>query len=125
VSISVTSHGDFNIIETFLKKVSTGDFYSRLDSWGQAGVEALSRATPSESGKTAQGWKYRVIKSRVYPGVEWYNTHVNGNVNIAVLIQYGHGTGTGGYVQGIDYINPAMRPLFEKIADDIWKEVTA
>lgn len=125
MSIQVTSHGDFNIIETFLKKVSTGDFYSRLDSWGKAGVAALSKATPKESSKTAQSWGYRVIKSKLYPGVEWYNTNTNDGANIAVLIQYGHGTGTGGYVQGIDYINPAMRPLFEKIADEIWKEVTA
>lgn len=125
MSIEVTSHGDFNTIEAFLKKVSTGDLYSRLDKYGAEGVKALRRATPIESGETARGWGYRVIRSKNNPGIEWYNTHTNDGANIAVLIQYGHGTGTGGYVQGIDYINPAMRPLFERIADDIWKEVTS
>jgi hypothetical protein len=124
VSFGFTTHGDFKVIETFLKRVSTGDLYSQLDSYGQQGVEALRKATPKRSSETAESWGYRVIKSKTNPGIEWYNTHTNRGANIAILIQYGHGTGTGGYVQGIDYINPAMRPLFEKIADDIWKEVT-
>lgn len=115
--------GDFKNTEKFLKRASSGDFYSKLDAYGKTGVAALAKATPKESGETAQSWGYRVIRSRTNPGIEWYNTHVNDGAVIAILIQYGHGTGTGGYVQGRDYINPAMQPVFDKIADDIWKEV--
>lgn len=123
MSFNFTVHGDFKNTEKFLKRAMSGDFYSRLDSYGQRGVEALRKGTPKESGETANSWGYRVIRSKSNPGIEWYNTHVNKGAVIAVLIQYGHGTGTGGYVQGIDYINPAMRPIFEDIANEIWKEV--
>jgi hypothetical protein len=123
MSISYTASGDFSKTESFLKRISSGDIYSKLHQYGKMGVDALSKATPKESGDTAKSWGYRIIKSRVNPGIEWYNTNVNDGANIAILIQYGHGTGTGGYVQGRDYINPAMRPIFDKIAEEIWKEV--
>lgn len=90
------------------------------------GVAALEQATPKETGETAISWKYRIVRGKTFIRIEWYNTHldVNGTM-IAVLIQYGHGTGTGGYVVGRDYINPAMRPLFDKFVIDIWKKVSA
>ena len=100
-----------------------GDIFSGLDRYGQEGVDALANATPKESGETANSWRYRIIRKRGFVTIEWYNTHVNDGANIAVLIQYGHGTGTGGYVQGIDYINPSIRPVFDRIADEIWKKV--
>lgn len=125
MSINFMVSGDFKNLEKFLKKASSGDIFSRLDRYGKIGVDALRKSTPKESGETAKSWGYRVIKSKTNPGIEWYNTHVNDGVQIAVLIQYGHGTGTGGYVQGRDYINPAMQPVFDKIAQDVWKEVTS
>lgn len=123
MSFNFTVSGDFKNTEKFLRRAFAGDFYSKLDQYGRIGVNALRKATPKESGKTATAWGYRVIRSRTNPGVEWYNTHVNDGVQIAILIQYGHGTGTGGYVQGRDFINPAMQPVFDQIAQDIWKEV--
>jgi hypothetical protein len=123
MTIDFTVSGDFKQLEKFLKRAEQGDFYSRLESYGKAGVDALSRATPKESGETARSWGYRVIRSKNNPRIEWYNTHVNDGVIIAILIQYGHGTRTGGYVQGRDFINPAMQPVFDKLAEDVWKEV--
>lgn len=86
------------------------------------GVEALSRSTPVRSGLAAQSWAYRVIRGR-RPGIEWYNTDTVNGTPVVILIQYGHGTGTGGYVEGKDFINPAMRGVFDQIADDVWKKV--
>jgi hypothetical protein len=123
VAISFSSSGDFKQTETFLLKMSRGDLFSRLDRYGKIGVDALSKATPRDSGKTAGSWGYRIIKSRINPGIEWYNDNVEDGVNVAILIQYGHGTGTGGYVQGKDYINPAIKPIFDKLSQDIWEEV--
>ncbi len=87
------------------------------------GVDALARATPVATSLTRNSWEYRIIKDRKNPGIEWYNTNVVNGVSVAILIQYGHGTGTGGYVTGRDYINPAMLPVFDMIADEIWKKV--
>jgi hypothetical protein len=101
------------------------DHLRGLEGYGQSGVDALSSATPRRTGKTAESWKYRVIRDRSHPRIEWYNTNIRNGSVIAVLIQYGHGTGTGGYVQGRDYINPAIRPIFDKIADDMWRQVKA
>lgn len=108
--------------EDFIRKMLKGDLYSNLERYGQLGVAALARATPMDTGLTASAWGYRVIKGR-RPGVEWYNTNKAGGTSVAILIQYGHGTGTGGYVQGRDYINPIVQPLFDQIADDVWKKV--
>lgn len=122
-SIDFQVSGDFKNIERFLKKALGNDLYSKLDSYGRRGVEALRAATPTESGETAAGWGYRVIKSKTNPGIEWYNDHVVDGANIAILIQYGHGTRNGGYVKGRDYINPAIQPIFDEIVDAMWKEV--
>lgn len=122
--LGFTSSGDFKNTERFLKKAMDGDIFEGLERYGQQGVDALAKATPVDTGKTAASWGYRVIRSKTRPGIEWYNTNVkDGGVNVAILIQYGHGTGTGGYVQGRDYINPGLRPLFDQIADNVWKQV--
>ena len=94
-----------------------------LEKYGQMGVEALRSATPVDSGKTAECWGYEISVRKEGATIHWTNTNQNKGVYIAVILQYGHGTGTGGYVQGIDYINPAIRPVFDKIAEEAWMEV--
>ena len=96
-----------------------------LDKYGHAGVSALAGATPMESGKTANSWTYEIETKGGYSTITFLNTNVNNGVNIALILQYGHGTGTGGWVEGRDYINPAIRPVFDKLADDAWKEITS
>jgi hypothetical protein len=103
--------------------MAKGDLFSGLDHYGRMGVDALARATPVDTGLTASSWAYRIRREKGRVGIEWYNTHTVSGVQVAILIQYGHGTGTGGYVSGRDYINPAMQPLFDQIADDVWKKV--
>lgn len=122
--IGVKTSGSFDNTLKFLRRASKEDSIGNLDSYGDRGVRALQAATPKESGETARSWAYRVSRERGRVRIEWYNTHEEDGSNIAVLLQYGHGTGTGGWVEGRDYINPAMRPVFDKIASDIWKEVT-
>lgn len=116
---------DSGQLEKSLMKLSKRDMRSIIAKYGPIGVKALSGATPIETGDTASSWKYEVVKEGRSYSLEWHNTNVNNGVNIAVIIQLGHGTGTGGYVRGIDYINPAMKPVFDKIADDLWREVTS
>lgn len=118
-----TSSGSTRGTEGFIRKILKGDIYSDLDRFGQMGVDALRRATPIDSGITADAWSYRIIKRRSSTGIAWYNTNTNKGVNIAIILQYGHGTGTGGYVYGRDYINPAVQPLFDRIADNVWEKV--
>jgi hypothetical protein len=123
--LTFSQSGDFSNTERFLKNVANDSFFANLDSYGKAGVQALADNTPRDSGKTAQSWGYKVIRSRTNPGIEWYNTNVNDGTSVAILIQYGHATKSGGYISGRDYINPVIRPIFDKIAADIWKKVTA
>ena len=123
--ITFSQSGDFSNTEQFLKNVANDSFFANLESYGQAGVRALADNTPRDSGETAMSWGYKVIRSRTNPGIEWYNTNVNDGTNVAILIQYGHATKSGGYISGRDYINPVIRPIFDKIAEDIWKKVTA
>ncbi len=123
--ISIKSEGSFSKTMKFLSFMESGDAFNNLDSYGMRGVDALSNATPIESGETAHSWGYKTSGSKGKFKIEWFNSHTNDGKNIAILIQYGHGTGTGGYVQGRDYINPAMRPIFDKIVEDIWREVTS
>jgi hypothetical protein len=101
-------------------------YLTQLSKYGPIGVAALQRMTPRDSGDTAGSWYYEIINRAGYFSIQWLNSNVEepGRIPIAAIIQYGHGTRTGGYVQGIDYINPAMRPIFEQIAADMWKEVT-
>lgn len=121
----LTSTGDFKNLTRFLKKPIRPEIEAILNSMGRAGVDALSAATPIRSGLTAMSWNYEVDSSSGSLVVSWYNTHVNQGTNIAIILQYGHGTGTGGYVAGRDYINPALVPIFDKIVTDGWKAVQA
>lgn len=123
--IRFESSGSWNKTNAFLKAITDSKIYASLDAGGQAGVAALRGATPAETGLTAQSWDYTVTKGKRNYKIEWSNHHVVDGIPIAVLIQYGHGTGTGGYVQGRDFINPALRPIFDKIADEVWKAVTS
>ena len=116
--------GNFNRIEKFFNKVSGAGYLNQLSKYGQEGVEALRASTPIDTGRTADCWTFDIIGGSDRTTISWTNTNVNQNVNIAIILQYGHGTGTGGYVQGRDYINPAMRPVFDRIADEAWREVT-
>lgn len=98
---------------------------SILNRYGAEGVSALRAATPIDTGNTASQWGYEIEKKGDGWSIHWTNDHINQGVNIAVILQYGHGTGTGGYVSGYDYINPSLRPIFDQIANEAWKEVTA
>lgn len=121
--INLKASGSYKNLEKFLRKIEK-DIFSELESFGRMGVSALKRATPTDSGLTADSWKYEIIKSGASHQLVFRNTNTHNGENVAILIQYGHGTGTGGYVAGRDYINPAIQPLFDKMADDIWKKVT-
>lgn len=116
--------GNFNKTEKFLNKMKKNDLYKSLKPYAEQGVSALASATPIDSGRTASCWEYKISRSRNSVKIEWKNTNVNKGVPIAIILQYGHGTRNGGYVQGRDYINPAIRPIFDKITEEVWKEVT-
>lgn len=117
--------GDFKKTERLLKKSFGNDYRKILEKYAQQGVEALSLATPIESGETAASWDYEIIQNEGTLSIIWKNYNVNKGVNIAVILQYGHATRHGGYVQGRDYINPALRPIFDDLAEAAWKEVTS
>lgn len=125
MAIFFTHKGDLKETEQFLKRLKKQDFYKNLEKFAEEGVEALSEATPLESGKTSESWGYLIENKGDTVTITWTNSNVNEGVNIAIILQYGHGTGTGGYVAGQDYINPAIKPIFDKIADSVWKEVTS
>ena len=122
--IRFESKGDFSRSIKWLQKLQRAEFYKRVNAIAAQGTSALASATPVDSSKTAQSWSHEVKITRTSCRVEWHNSNVNQGVPIAIILQYGHGTGTGGYVAGRDYINPAIRPIFDKIAEDVWKEVT-
>ena len=121
--IVVEAKGNFDNTEKLLKRIKNRDYLKVLDKFGQQGVTALSGATPTRSGKTASSWDYEVLVSGGSVILQWTNSNINNGVSIAIILQYGHGTRNGGYVVGRDYINPAMRPLFDKMADEAWKAV--
>ena len=116
--------GNLKKTTKFLERMVKEEYLNNLDKYGREGVQALSSATPVDTGKTAASWDYRIEETNSGTKIAWINSNVNNGVNIAIILQYGHGTNHGGYVQGRDYINPAIRPIFDKIADDAWKEVT-
>lgn len=123
--ISATSSGFFDQTEAWLKRLAKGDLFQQLGQYGAEGVAALASATPVDSGLTASSWTYEVIQDGHSWSLVWGNTNIVDGRPVAILLQYGHGTGTGGYVQGQDYINPALQPIFDRIASDMWKAVTA
>ncbi len=123
--ISVTHSGSFNNIENFLKKNKKINFDHYLETFGKAGVEALAKATPKDTGLTSESWYYEIEKKDGLIKISWHNSNVVDDwYNVAIGIQYGHGTANGTYVQGIDYINPAMQSIFDEFAQAIWEEVT-
>lgn len=123
--ISFSSKGSFTKTETFIQRMSRGEIFNLLDGYAREGVAALKAATPVESGETASSWSYKVSRSMGRTTITWSNSHIVNGAPIAIMLQYGHGTGTGGYVQGRDYINPAIKPVFDKIAEKTWKAVTS
>ena len=117
--------GDFELIEAFLTRMAKGDIFNTLEGFAKQGVAALRAATPVDSGQTAASWSYQIKKTKTTYAIHWTNSNVASGTPVAILLQMGHGTGTGGYVQGIDFINPAMSPVFNKLADEAWKAVTS
>ena len=122
--ISFRQKGDFSKLTKFLERAKESVKLGDLDKYGRAGVEALASATPVDSGLTANSWYYEIENKNGSATITFLNRNIQNGVPIAIILQYGHGTGTGGWVQGRDYINPAIQPIFDKIADDAWKEVT-
>lgn len=123
--LSITQKGGWKQTEKFLRKSMGKNYRSILERYAKQGVAALSAATPMDTGVTANAWNYEIIQNEGGLIIQWFNYNVVNGVNIALILQTGHGTRNGGYVRGRDYINPALRPIFDKMAEDIWKEVTS
>lgn len=121
--ISFSATGDTKTTEAFLARMAKGDLFSTLAPIAERGVQALAAATPRDSGLTADSWEYEIAKTGSGVTIWWSNTNVQSGFHVAIGLQYGHGTGTGGWIQGYDYINPALRPIFDEIANAVWKEV--
>ena len=122
--ITFRQKGDFSKLTKFLEKAKETVKIGDLDKYGREGIAALASATPVDSGLTANSWYYKIERSKNSVSLNFYNSNVNKGVPIAIILQYGHGTRNGGWVQGRDYINPAIQPLFNKLAQEAWKEVT-
>lgn len=116
--------GDFRKTENFFKRIGEGDYFKGLEYYGEAGLSALYEATPKDTGKTAESWTYSIETTKDGLVLSWNNKNVVDGVNIAIIIQNGHATSSGYYVQGIDYINPALKPIFDLIGKKVWMEVT-
>lgn len=121
--IHITQKGDFKKTEKLLKASIGKDYKSILRQYAEEGVRALSAATPKDTGKTANSWSYSIEQTKNSISIVWNNSNINDGVNVAIILQYGHASKDGSYVQGIDYINPALKPVFDKLADAAWKEV--
>lgn len=122
--MEITTKGDFNHIEAYFMKQRNKNNSKILNYYGQKGVDALKEATPKRTGKTSQSWEYSIGQTKNGYTINWNNTNINDHVNIAMIIQYGHGTKNGGYVEGTDYINPAIKGIFNGFLSEILKEVT-
>lgn len=122
--IGIRTLGAFTKTNRFLSFIYGERMFMDLHRFGKDGVDALSKATPKDTGATADSWDYKITFKDGRYFIEWFNTNVNEGVNVAVILQYGHATGTGGYIQGIDYINPTMKPIFEELTNNVWKKVT-
>lgn len=121
--MSIKSSGSFKNMLAFHAKVKDGAIFSTLEKYGQRGVDALANATPVDTRLTADSWTYEIVRKNGWYSIRWHNTNLVDGIPVVVLIFYGHGTGTGGYVQGRDFINPVIRPLFDQIADELWEKV--
>lgn len=122
--ITFRQKGGFSKLARFLERAKEVVHLGDLDKYGREGVAALASATPVDSGETAKSWYYKIENQNGVVSISFYNSNVNAGVPIAIILQYGHGTGTGGWVEGRDYINPAIQPIFDRIADAAWREVT-
>lgn len=123
--LSIKQRGNFKKTEKYLRKSFGKDYTSQLARYGELGVVALSSATPVDTGKTAASWYYKVLKNKSGYTIAWYNSGIENGFSVAVMLQYGHATKSGTWVEGIDYINPALKPIFEDLANKAWKEVTS
>lgn len=123
--IGITTSGNSKATTDYLRKLRSGNLYAELATYGKKGVDALAAATPVESGLTAQSWAYRIIEKGRHVGIEWYNTNTVSGIPVVILIEYGHATGTGGYVSGRKFINPAIQPIFDELSNAVWKKVKA
>lgn len=121
--INIKQKGDFSKTYRFLDNASKSDIYSKLEKYGEIGVRALSYATPIDTGKTASSWSYEIKRNKSSVTISWNNSNIENGVPIVLLIQYGHATKNGGFVQGRDFINPAIKPIFDDIANSAWQEV--
>ena len=123
--LSVETKGDFEKTLSWLKRIKFEKLMKSLEEYGEKGVEVLSNATPRRTGKTASSWGYRIDQTPTSVKITWTNSNLaKDSIPVALLIQYGHGTARGGYIQGVDYINPALEPIFEEITEKIWKEIS-
>ena len=122
--ITFRQKGDFSKLTRFLERAKETVRLGDLDKYGREGVAALASATPVDTGETANSWYYEIVRGNGTVSINFNNSNVQNGVPIAVILQYGHGTGTGGWVEGRDYINPAIQPIFDKIAENAWREVT-
>lgn len=122
--ITFRQKGDFSKLTRYLERAKQKVHLGDLDRFGRAGVSALASATPIDSGLTASSWYYEIKSSKESVVISFHNSNIQNGVPIAIILQYGHGTGTGGWVEGRDYINPAIQPIFDAIANDAWEEVT-
>lgn len=122
--IKIEHKGNFANTEKFFRKVVTSEYTNIFDRYGREGVAALASATPKDSGETANSWDYTIKHTPSGSSITWTNSHIENGVSIAMILQYGHATRNGGHVQGRDYINPALKPIFDKMTKDIWREVT-
>ena len=122
--IKFRQKGDFSKLTRFLEKVKEAVRLGDLDKYGREGVAALASATPVDSGLTADSWRYEITNKQGSAKITFYNSNIQNGVPIAIILQYGHGTRNGGWVQGRDYINPAIQPIFDKIVNEAWREVT-
>lgn len=125
MEITIEHKGNFAKTDSFLKNAFKQNYKSILSKYAQKGVEALRANTPIDTGLTASSWYYEIVDDGTNVSIYWKNSNIVKGINIAIILQYGHGTGTGGYVEGTDYINPALRPVFDEISESVWKEVTS
>lgn len=122
--VTFKQKGDFSKLDRFFERLKGTVSMSTLDKFGKQGVDALAAATPKDTGETAASWSYRIVRTKERISLQFYNSNVQNGVPIAIILQYGHATGTGGWVEGRDYINPAVQPIFDRLANEAWEEVT-
>ena len=121
--VTFNQKGDFSKTHRFLRNAQAAIKFRNIEQYAEEGLAALKNNTPQDSGETARSWYYEIERTPTSVSVVYKNSNINDGVQIAVILQYGHGTGTGGYVEGRDYINPALRPVFDELADSMWEEV--